>query len=39
MTVSIPAVLSNRARGVYRATTYADGDNTWSHFVTTAIEA
>lgn len=39
MTVSIPAALRNRARAAYRATSYAEGDNTWSHFVTKAIEA
>ncbi|WP_427175207.1 ParB family protein [Arthrobacter sp. 92] len=39
MTVSIPAALRNRARAAYRATSYAEGDNTWSHFVAKAIEA
>ncbi|MDF9748721.1 hypothetical protein [Arthrobacter sp. ES3-54] len=39
MTVSIPAALQNRARAAYRATSYAEGDNTWSHFVAKAIEA
>lgn len=39
MTVSIPAALRNRARAAYRATSYAEGDNTWSHFVVKAIEA
>ncbi|MEO5314439.1 hypothetical protein PV772_10030 [Pseudarthrobacter sp. CC12] len=39
MTVSIPAALRNRARAAYKATSYAEGDNTWSHFVTKAIEA
>jgi hypothetical protein len=29
----------NRARAAYRATSYAEGDNTWSHFVAKAIEA
>ena len=29
MTVSIPAALRNRARAAYRATSYAEGDNTW----------
>lgn len=38
MTVSIPAALRNRARAAYRATSYAEGDNTWSHFVAKAIE-
>lgn len=28
MTVSIPAALRNRARAAYRATSYAEGDNT-----------
>lgn len=39
MTVSIPAALRNRARAACRATSYAEGDNTWSHFVAKAIEA
>lgn len=39
MTVSVPAPLRNRARAAYRATSYAEGDNTWSHFVAKAIEA
>jgi hypothetical protein len=39
MTVSIPAALRNRARAAYRATSYDEGDNTWSHFVAKAIEA
>lgn len=39
MTVTIPAALRNRARAAYRATSYAEGDNTWSHFVVKAIEA
>ncbi|MCB5294500.1 hypothetical protein BJQ90_03968 [Arthrobacter sp. SO3] len=39
MTVSIPAALRNRARAAYRATSYLEGDNTWSHFVAKAIEA
>jgi hypothetical protein len=39
MTVSIAAALRNRARAAYRATSYAEGDNTWSHFVAKAIEA
>jgi hypothetical protein len=39
MTVSIPAALRNRSRAAYRATSYAEGDNTWSHFVVKAIEA
>jgi hypothetical protein len=39
MTVSIPAALRNRARAAYRATSYAEGDKTWSHFVAKAIEA
>lgn len=39
MTVSIPSALRNRARAAYRATSYTEGDNTWSHFVTKAIEA
>lgn len=39
MTVSIPAALRNRSRAAYRATSYAEGDNTWSHFVAKAIEA
>ncbi len=39
MTVSIPAALRNRARAAYRATSYAEGDNTWSHFMAKAIEA
>jgi hypothetical protein len=39
MTVSIPAALRNRARAAYRATSYAEGDITWSHFVAKAIEA
>lgn len=39
MTVSIPAALRNRARAAYRATSYAEGDNTWSHFVAKAIES
>lgn len=38
MTVSIPAALRNRAPAAYRATSYAEGDNTCSHFVTKAIE-
>jgi hypothetical protein len=38
MTVSIPAALRTRARAAYRATSYAEGHNTWSHFVTKAIE-
>jgi hypothetical protein len=37
--VSIPAALRNRARAAYRATSYAEGDNSWSHFVAKAIEA
>lgn len=39
MTVSIPTSLRNRARAAYRATSYTEGDNTWSHFVVKAIEA
>lgn len=39
MTVSIPAALRNRARAAYKATSYAEGDNTWSHFVSKALEA
>jgi hypothetical protein len=39
MTVSIPAALRNRARAAYKATSYVEGDNTWSHFVARAIEA
>jgi hypothetical protein len=39
MTVSIPTSLRNRARAAYKATNYAEGDNTWSHFVAKAIEA
>jgi len=39
MTVSIAVALRNRARAAYRATSYAEGDNTWSHFVAKAIEA
>jgi hypothetical protein len=39
MTVSIPAALRNRARAASRATSYAEGDNTWSYFVVKAIEA
>lgn len=39
MTVSLPEALRNRARAAYRATSYAEGDNTWSHFVAKAIEA
>lgn len=39
MTVSIPAALRNRARAAYRATSYIEGDNTWSNFVAKAIEA
>ena len=39
MTVSIPAALRNRARAAYKATSYTEGDNTWSHFVAKAIEA
>ncbi|WP_354172444.1 hypothetical protein [Arthrobacter sp. UYEF36] len=39
MLASIPAALRNRARAAYRATSYAEGDNTWSHFVAKAIEA
>jgi hypothetical protein len=35
----IPAALRNRARAAYRATSYAEGDNTWNHFVAKAIEA
>jgi hypothetical protein len=39
MTVSIPVAMRNRARAAFRATGYAEGDNTWSHFVAKAIEA
>ena len=39
MTVSLPTPLRNRVRAAYRATSYAEGDNTWSHFVAKAIEA
>jgi hypothetical protein len=39
MTVRIPAPLRNRARAACRATSYAEGDNTWSHFAAKAIEA
>lgn len=39
MTVSLPEALRNRARAAYRATSYVEGDNTWSHFVAKAIEA
>jgi hypothetical protein len=39
MTVSIPTPLRNRAWAAYRATSYAEGDNTWSPFVAKAIEA
>lgn len=39
LTVSITAALRNRARAPYRATSYAEGDSTWSHFVAKAIEA
>jgi hypothetical protein len=39
MTVCILAALRNRARAAYRATSYAEGDNTWSHFVVKAIES
>ena len=35
----LPTPLRNRARAAYRATSYAEGDNTWSHFVAKAIEA
>lgn len=39
MTVSIPTALRNRAKAAYKATSYAEGDNTWAHFVAKAIEA
>lgn len=38
MTVSIPTALRNRAKAAYKATSYAEGDNTWAHFVAKAIE-
>ncbi|UKA69191.1 hypothetical protein LFT44_21960 (plasmid) [Arthrobacter sp. FW306-05-C] len=39
MTVSIPTALRSRAKAAYKATSYAEGDNTWAHFVAKAIEA
>ena len=39
MTVNIPTALRNRAKAAYKATSYAEGDNTWAHFVAKAIEA
>ena len=39
MTVSIPTALRNRAKAAYKATSYAEGDNTWAHFVAKALEA
>lgn len=39
MTVSIPTALRNRAKAAYKATSYAEGDNTWAHFIAKAIEA
>jgi hypothetical protein len=39
MTVSIPTAIRNRAKAAYKATSYAEGDNTWAHFVAKAIEA
>lgn len=39
MTVSIPVALRNRAKAAYKATSYAEADNTWAHFVAKAIEA